>query len=314
MTTRTWVGSSSNNASDPTAWTPNGAPAAGDTLDMNSGTMNVSGTDLAGDIVDLEGNGSSAMFNLSGATSNFSVALQGYGQTAQIDLLNLTDWVGGFSTDPQGNVTVSGPGARWTNTATSINGSAKINTTVDGNGTIHVDEAHSSGVVEFMAGVGSGQTVSISGYATYGGEHGVVQVDQPAVYQAYTDLRFGELHLKGLQADSYQQNGDTLTLYEQGNVVDTLKLGLTTVNDAVPQNFGVSQTTDGVVIHADGTYYTGGGTALRVYAAPPSPTPPTPVPAPTPPPNPTPTPTPPPSPQPPAPRRLSRQPRQTRPW
>ena len=302
MTTRTWVGSASNLASDPTAWTPAGAPAAGDALVMNSGTINVAGNVLQGDTVTVQPTQASCVFNASGADAGLSVVLDNYGQNATINLADGADWTGGLSDYPQCTVNVTGANAQWSNTLSNLDviGTATIAPAVIGTGTINVNEAHSEGVVEFQSAVGSGQTVKISGYAEYGGQHGVVQVDQPSLYQAATTLGFGELDLRGLTADSYAENGGTLTLYNQGSIVDTLNLTTATNGSGVPQDFGVSQTASGVVIHADGTFYAGGGTALPIYN-PPTPTPPTPVPAPTPPPNPTPTPTPPPSPQPPAP-------------
>ncbi len=53
MTTYKWVGSATNSASDPTAWNPNGTPAAGDTVTMPSDTaadsiMNIGSAGLPG--------------------------------------------------------------------------------------------------------------------------------------------------------------------------------------------------------------------------------------------------------------------------
>ena len=48
LTVLTWVGGGPNAASDPSDWSPTVAPAAGDTLMMSSGTINITDDDLAG--------------------------------------------------------------------------------------------------------------------------------------------------------------------------------------------------------------------------------------------------------------------------
>ena len=53
MTNRTWIGGGNNKASNPRDWSPNGAPQAGDTLTISSGTMTVSGNDLKGDSLNV---------------------------------------------------------------------------------------------------------------------------------------------------------------------------------------------------------------------------------------------------------------------
>jgi len=247
VTTKTWAGSPTNDASDPSAWTPSGAPAVGDTLQMPSGTMNVSGADLAGNVLhaqgDREGNiGGTHVFNLSGQNAQLELLAGNYGENTTVNIADGTDWVGGISTGGPGSVTtIAGSGGHWTNAASGFNGSAKINADIDGTGTISIGEAHGAGVVEFGGAVGSGQSVTVNGYETYGGEFGDVQVDNPATYQASTTLGFGEIHLEGLQADSYAQSPTQLTLYDGGKPVDTLNLTVTKVGDAAPKDFGVSQ-------------------------------------------------------------------------
>ena len=64
MRTLTWIGGGNNNASNPLDWNPNDEPQPGDTLLVSRGvptqlftmfTMNVSGTDLAGNSLSMEG-------------------------------------------------------------------------------------------------------------------------------------------------------------------------------------------------------------------------------------------------------------------
>ncbi len=67
MSNRTWVGGINNNANDASNWSPDGRPIPGDMLDMQAGTMNVRGNNLAGDTVVI-GNaqvGATSTLNLS---------------------------------------------------------------------------------------------------------------------------------------------------------------------------------------------------------------------------------------------------------
>lgn len=53
MATLTWVGGGNNDANNPQDWSPAQVPAAGDTIAMPDGTMNISGDDLAGNILQV---------------------------------------------------------------------------------------------------------------------------------------------------------------------------------------------------------------------------------------------------------------------
>jgi len=172
---KAWAGSNTNNASDPNAWVPAGVPAAGDSLFMAGGGMNVSGNDLAGDAINLEGNGASATFNVYAPNTGLDLVERGYSGAVTFNVQDGDNWVGGASTYPQYGLVVNGPG-EWDNTSSTINGGAKINANVGGTGTIKSYDAHAQGTDVFAGAVGSGQAVSVDGYAAYGGEHGVVDV------------------------------------------------------------------------------------------------------------------------------------------
>jgi len=55
MTNRTWVGGDNNQASNPSDWSPKGAPQPGDILTMSAGTMNINDNDLHGDQLTIAG-------------------------------------------------------------------------------------------------------------------------------------------------------------------------------------------------------------------------------------------------------------------
>jgi hypothetical protein len=262
---KAWAGSNTNNASDPNAWVPNGVPAAGDALFMAGGGMNVAGGDLAGDTINLEGNGAAATFNVYAPNTGLDLIERGYSGAVTFNIQDGTNWVGGVTTYPQYGLVVNGPG-EWDNTSSGINGGAKINANIGGTGKVNIYDAHAEGVVEFGGAVGSGQAVSVDGYAEYGGQFGDIQIDNPATYEAPTSLGFGEVHLQGMQADSYSYDGSKLTLYDGGNAVDTLDLTIVQNKSGGPsgvgQDFGVSQSADGVVIHTDDKSYKDDGKLL----------------------------------------------------
>jgi hypothetical protein len=148
-----------------------------------------------------------------------------YGDHITVNLAARSEWIGGFSLGP----------------------------------------AHSFGKLEFMHSVSAGQTVTDSGYELYGGEFGVVQVDNPAQYHASNVLGFGEIILEGLRATSYSYKNDILSIFDGRSVIDTLKLAVQTINGSAPVAFGVSQVASSVVVHADGSSYHDGGTVLPVH-------------------------------------------------
>ena len=263
MTTRTWVGGGNDQASNPADWSPAGAPQPGDALVMDSGTINVAGNALAGDRLSLDKNGATYTINVSGNTPmNWGAQ---YGDTVTVNLAAHSKWVGGFGSGPGDQVTIAGPG-RFANQNSVVNGTAVIDADVTGTGSFTNFEAHSSGKLEFVRSVAATQSVATSGYQTYGGQFGVVQVDDPQHYHAATTLGFGEIVLKGLSATSYSLQNDMLTLFDGDTAIDHVRLTLGAVNGFGPQDFGVSQTGAGVVVHADGASYKDGGTLLPLHA------------------------------------------------
>jgi hypothetical protein len=167
--------------------------------------------------------------------------------------------------EPGDQFNISGKGV-WDNyTTTYTDQNTNLGVNVIGTGTIEANQSHSQGKLTFLHGVsvGSGQTVVINGYELYGGQFGTAEVQSPSLYHAATELGFGQLNLDGLHGTSYSFHNDMLSIFNGKSIVDTLRLKVETINGSAPQNFGVSQTATGIVIHTD--FYKDGGTLLPVH-------------------------------------------------
>ena len=171
-------------------------------------------------------------------------------------------WLGGFTQAPGSNLKIIGAGEF--DGGGNANGNTYIGVNIVGDGTINEFQSHSSGKLEFAHSsvVPSTFTVTNSGG---GGDHGVIQIDNPSTYHAATQLGFGEIILEGLRATSYSYHNDMLTLFNGKSVLDTLNLTVEKVGSGSPTNFGVSQVGGSVVIHADGSSYHDGGRLLAMH-------------------------------------------------
>jgi hypothetical protein len=186
-------------------------------------------------------------------------------QNVVVDLrLTSTEWIGGFtqSLAKPTNLYVIGSGTFYNDSIDTANGTTIIGVKVVGKGAINEYQSHASGKLEFMQSVGTSQVVTDSGNQDLGGEHGVVQIDEPGQYHAQTDLGFGEIFLEGLKATSYSLKTDLLSLYHGNTLVDQVHLAFL----GTASNFGVSQVGGSVVIHADGSSYKDGGVLLAHHA------------------------------------------------
>jgi hypothetical protein len=217
---RTWVGGGSNSAGNPNDWNDHGAPQAGDSLTMSSGTMNVTGLQLQGDSVSVP-LGDTVTVNVSGVTDlSLSVGGFGPGSHATVNLAANSEWIGGFGVGPTGgaSLVVQGTGA-FDNTSSEIQGSALIKSNVIGTGSFLADRAHGPGAIEFAHSVSAGQTVNIVSGGYIQGEGGTVQVDDPTHYSATTNLSLGTLILEGIKASSYTFQGSDLLLFNGKSLV-----------------------------------------------------------------------------------------------
>ena len=164
-------------------------------------THNVTGNHLSDTSLNLPPLSPPETINVRGVTE--MNVLMGSGDSLTVNLKAHSEWVGGFTSGILDRVSVNGSGL-FANKSSHINGTATIGVNVIGKGTFALDEAHGQGKLEFVHGVGAGQTVSDTGFEHYGPSHdfGVVQVDDPAAYHASTVLGYGEIILEGLKATS----------------------------------------------------------------------------------------------------------------
>ena len=172
MTTKTWTGPSGgdNLATNPPNWTPSGAPASGDVLNMGSvgGEIGVVGNVLQGDVlnlgatgsnvVDLSGNADVAIEAPAYADTRLAVNVDGavilsFGNEYPGSLAATITLAPGASLDATENLTfgtltiTGGAGSSITNNGTSHlsadSGTDVIGTDVNGSGTFVVSSAQS---------------------------------------------------------------------------------------------------------------------------------------------------------------------------
>ena len=305
MATKTFIGGSSNNAaSDPANWTPNGAPTPGDTLLMNSGTtMNIAGTELAGDALTLgQGQANSAyVFSLSNGAVLATTTASYFDESATVNVdgratatlregnpstisyaVNLdagSTWVGNYGLNFSGITVTAAAGATFENDATSnCGGVAVINADVVGAGSFRVPALQgTAGSLEFGRSVAASETVNLAGNPYRYTGNVKLLIDRPADFHAAVNLSDGTIDLKSLAADSYALSGDTLTLYNAGAAVDTLRVHNTTTatNSSTIVPMSVDRLGADILVSA-GANPVAGKVALPVYKPPPPPPTPTP--------------------------------------
>lgn len=278
-TSLTWLGGGNNLATNPKDWTPNQVPASGDTLTMNSGTINVKGAALAGDdlylfgtsevvnfnnaTLDLVGDFGGVTLNLTGNNS-FNVGGAMNFDTIVINMAKnaaLTGYVAS-NFQPGGDPVIINGGTFFNNLSqVSEAPFMTFNCKVEGTGTLVAEG------LTFMGAVGAGQTIDTSG---------VLAIDDPLDFKAviggaaqgpggtpHVPIQpsgnfIGEIDLAGLfQSTSYTFKNDILTLFEANKVVDSLRLNASSVS--------VDRTSLGISIYAGGDTPASPMTALRVH-------------------------------------------------
>jgi hypothetical protein len=213
-------------------------------------THNITGNHLHDKTLNVLNNGSETI-NVFGVT-RMDPSLQSDDHLT-VNLEAHSEWVGGFTIGQGSTATIKGAGEFYNQSTTINGGSATIGANVIGTGIFTENNAHGHGKLEFLHGVSAGQTVDALG-------GGVVQVDNPSAYNAFTALVNGEVVLEGLKATSFSYNktNDQLTLFNGHKLVDTLKVG-------VPGPFsrpGVSQVGSSIDI-SNGNFT--GGHALPLH-------------------------------------------------
>jgi len=190
MTTRTWVGGGSNDASDPSQWNPAGVPQRGDVANMTGGTMRLGNTDpLNGVQLEMPTIGTTQELDVN-ATDHLQFATQ-IGVNTTVNLADKSHWIGGFANGYGGHTTINATGSgEWDNGTSLVSGDTTVGAPVEGLGSITDEASHSSANLEFQREVGVGQVVAIEG--GYGpASHGVVTVDGPSSYHATRVMGFG---------------------------------------------------------------------------------------------------------------------------
>lgn len=263
MTIRTWLGQNGNKngdinlASNPGNWSPFGTPAPGDVVDMSRGTMDIVGDAMAGVLIDRVDNGTSspATINLSGGRDHMTLGVQGtgFGSTA-VNLASLTTWIGDYDLrEGGGMLTIQGAGVfQNVGTSTVIENDVYIGTAVAGAGRLVVLSGGSVAGLEVGRGVAAAQHVTVGSYGT---APGVLAIDNPGLWHSGdTTLGFGQILLRGIHASIHSLHNDLLSLYDaRGALVYSMELRLDTVPERPHAvNFGVSEVTGGIIIHADG--------------------------------------------------------------
>jgi hypothetical protein len=254
MVTRSWIGGFSNDSLYTAAdWSPAGTPAPGDALRMGNGTASLDGGNLAGDMLAIDADASPAqpytatvnlsggaelsalvshtalvqqqvMFNVAGQTTlNLQVQANSLANTTITENIAPDSTLSGsFPANGHGpSVTVNAADgtAHFANTGDSgiANGVAVVNADVIGTGSFTA--LPFSGIM-FMDSVGTGQTVNSDGFDR-------ITISRPDLFQGLVNFAGGPtntIDLLGVAADSYSYQDDMLSLYQGGQVVDTLRL------------------------------------------------------------------------------------------
>jgi hypothetical protein len=175
------------------------------------------------------------------------------GEQSVVTLEPGSKWIGGFTADPYASFLVYAPlhGSTegvFQNTLSNIHGSALIDAPVVGTGAFLNQEFKSHGQLQFLQSVSAGQTVFTEGEQ---GDPSTTMVYQPQSYHAHNVLGFGEIILQFLKATSYSLHHDMLTLFQGNAVAYTMNLEVNLAPGG-GRSFGVSQTSLGIDIHADG--------------------------------------------------------------
>lgn len=265
--TKLWQGS--GDVYSAASWSPTGPPQPGDHLVLSSGVAFELGGDLAGDTLTIGPSTlgtpefHSATFIMVDATAKVDVLSPGGGSETDAtlvelgrDRLDLTLTAGklgvakadiflapgahvaGTLTTEQGgghSITIAGgPGSTFANEGSTLSfGSAKIEVPVTGAGSWAVG---GFGGLEFDSSVGRGQVVTLVGEDT-------LTINAPHRFHGTVDNNgYGTIDLNNLVADSYSYKNDMLSLWEQGKVVDTLRLASVNGVSVEPTSTGVAVT------------------------------------------------------------------------
>ena len=256
MTARAWVGTATNLAADPNGWSPVGAPQAGDFLIMSTGTINITNDDLAGDTLNFVAptpppfqpfqvnvnlaNGTANLgfesnqfaLAVSGAVTTHFVGGDGVGFNGGINLADNTDVTFTGTSSFIAGLSINSNNGTFTNNGTIVDSVGTLTAKLDGNGHYTLTRVHDGpGRVEVNGSAASTVGFTLSGDT--GGFYASLIIDQPAQFDAPITVLdttpSGQpadaiLTLRGITATGYAYQGNTLTLLNGNDVVDTVKL------------------------------------------------------------------------------------------
>jgi hypothetical protein len=281
MVNKTYIGGDTNNANSPSDWSPAGVPLPGDVLSMDQSsltpplTINIRGNDLAGDTIDLGGNAFDTL-NLS-HNAQVSAVLSGFHfvqvNVAGKDTFNLSfDFsdaphpsninfnlqphavlTAAFATNAGGFTVNGGAGSKLINDQADVFNGSNIVITPDvigvGSFTVASGTAHGfpvPGNLEFVHSVAKGETVTLAGGPTLGGQ---LKIDQPKDFHASVHMQNGSIDLVGLaNADSYSLHHDLLTIYANDKVIDKLRITNDSNVGGKPQDLVVAKSSSDVFV------------------------------------------------------------------
>ena len=258
MASTTWIGGGNNEASNPNDWSPTGTPQPGDTLTMSSGTMHVSGNDLAGDTLSVSGSvdiytSAAARLDLQAGQFLGPLDVNVHGT------LMLTASVGGSQGLPHLNV--SGGTIHFIGSS-QFDSTQVFDSNLVGSGTLNLSTGNVSGEdMEINGAVGRGLTFNLT---TSGPSLGTLQIDHPNEFHGLINFNspFGDIAFMGLQATSGDIRNDILQMFDGKKLVDLVRL--TSNNDGL---FKLEQNGLGVMLSqgSDANQPGGPGTILPLH-------------------------------------------------
>jgi hypothetical protein len=251
---RTWIGGASNNAANPNDWSPSGAPQPGDSLTIGSGTIDISGNDLAGDTLAVSPGTASGPFEVAdiAATASATLDLSVLLGTANVSVapdsvLTINAHVNA------GYLNASGGTLRFIGTSTFDAYKTVLSDSVTGPGTLDLYGANATGsFMEVKGAVGPGPTFNISSNGA--GDAGL-QIDHPGTFLGDIQLQSGFAAFMGLHATGAELLGGILALFNGAALVDLARL-----SNPGGSGLHIQQNADGVMVSAGlGDYDQPGG-------------------------------------------------------
>lgn len=233
MTLRIWQGDTNHQASEPTNWSPDGAPQSGDALLMTTGVMHIGSQDLAGDTL----------------TVNLGAAIPTNVESAELDLAKavivpLTAQINGGTLHTNGGTLQFIGGSNFDAYSTVLNSN------LTGTGTLALTGGNHHGEKMEINGTVDPSLMFVINPAS--APDATLRLDRPDDFRALIDLSadadsnfvgLGHIGLIGVHATGGKFQNGVLTLTdEDGATVDTLNIKGGTGLHAFQSNVGVMVT------------------------------------------------------------------------